>query len=179
MLIILSSMCFSQPQRKTVVEIKGDQFYINGKPTYEGRYWKGIKLKDFCSIPEWYRESLMISILKQSDKWAYPDTKKWDPERNTDEFIKNMKKWRKNGLLSFTINMQGGSPQGYSQEQPWHNSGYFDDGSLRDEYMERLERILDRADKLGMVPILGFFYFGQDERLKDEKAVINAVNNMT
>jgi hypothetical protein len=29
-----------------------------------------------------------------------------------------------------------------------------------------------------MVPILGLFYFGQDEKLKDEKAVINAVNNM-
>jgi hypothetical protein len=29
-----------------------------------------------------------------------------------------------------------------------------------------------------MVPILGLFYFGQDERLRDEQAVINAVNNM-
>ena len=90
-----------------------------------------------------------------------------------------MKKWRKYGLLSFTINMQGGSPQGYSQAQPWYNSGYTEDGSLRPEYLKRLERILDKADKLGMVPIVGLFYFGQDERLKDENAVINAVNNMT
>jgi hypothetical protein len=74
--------------------------------------------------------------------------------------------------------MQGGSPQGYSQSQPWDNPGYFEDGSLRPEYMSRLKKILDRADKIGMVPILGFFYFGQDERLKDEKAVVNAVNNM-
>jgi len=28
-----------------------------------------------------------------------------------------------------------------------------------------------------MVPILGLFYFGQDERLNDEKAILNAVNN--
>ncbi len=28
-----------------------------------------------------------------------------------------------------------------------------------------------------MVPILGLFYFGQDQNLKDEKAVVNAVNN--
>jgi hypothetical protein len=111
-------------------------------------------------------------------KWVYPDSKKWDPDRNTDEFIRNMKKWRKYGLLSFTINMQGGSPQGYSQAQPWYNSGYTEDGSLRPEYLRRLEKILDRADKLGMVPILGLFYFGQDERLKDEQAVISAVNNM-
>jgi hypothetical protein len=44
--------------------------------------------------------------------------------------------------------------------------------------MARLEKILNRADELGMVPIVGLFYFGQDERLKDEKSVINAVNNV-
>jgi hypothetical protein len=45
--------------------------------------------------------------------------------------------------------------------------------------MARLERILDRADELGMVPILGYFYFGQDERLEDEAAVVRAVVNAT
>jgi len=109
--------------------------------------------------------------------WAYPDTRTWDPDRNTDEFIRNMKKWKKYGLLSFTINIQGGSPQGYSQSQPWHNSGINEDGSLRPEYMARLERILNRADQLEMVPILGIFYFGQDERLLNEKAVTDAVNH--
>ncbi len=43
--------------------------------------------------------------------------------------------------------------------------------------MARLERILDRTDELGMVVILGIFYFGQDERLADEAAVIRAVDN--
>ena len=41
--------------------------------------------------------------------------------------------------------------------------------------MARLEKILDRADELGMVPILTVFYFGQDQRLKDEAAVKRAV----
>jgi hypothetical protein len=44
--------------------------------------------------------------------------------------------------------------------------------------MERLENILDRADELGMVVILGLFYFGEDEELQDEKAIFNAVDNM-
>jgi hypothetical protein len=43
--------------------------------------------------------------------------------------------------------------------------------------MDRLERILDRADALGMAPIVGVFYFGQDERVKDETAVKRAVEN--
>jgi hypothetical protein len=109
---------------------------------------------------------------------VYNDTGKWDAERNTKEFILNMKRWADYGLLAFTINLQGGSPTGYSQDQPWHNSAYNSDGSLRPDYMKRLEKILDHADDLGMVPILGLFYFGQDERLKDEAAVRTAVDNV-
>jgi hypothetical protein len=73
--------------------------------------------------------------------------------------------------------MQGGSPQGYSQDQPWINSAFTADGSLKPDYMERLERILDRADELGLVPILGLFYFGQDQQLESEGAIRNAIDN--
>jgi len=104
---------------------------------------------------------------------------KWDPERNTREFVAAMPGWRRRGLLAFTINLQGGSPKGYSKDQPWHNSAIEADGSLRPEYMNRLERILDQADELGMAVILGYFYFGQDERLRDEPAVVRATDNAT
>jgi hypothetical protein len=109
--------------------------------------------------------------------WAYPDSGKWDPERNTREFIAAMPEWRQHGLLAFTINLQGGSPQGYSQSQPWQNSAINSDGSLDESYLKRLDRILNKADDLGMVVILGYFYFGQDQRLADESAVIKAVDN--
>jgi hypothetical protein len=45
--------------------------------------------------------------------------------------------------------------------------------------MDRLERILDQADELGMVVMLGYFYFGQDQRVADEAAVIRATDNAT
>jgi hypothetical protein len=112
-------------------------------------------------------------------RWAYPDTGRWDAERNIREFLDAMPIWRSYGLLAFTINLQGGSPEGYSKEQPWHNSGIEADGSLRADYLSRLERILDRADALGMAVIMGYFYFGQDERLKDESAVVRATDNIT
>jgi hypothetical protein len=169
---------FTHKQRKTIVEIRGDQFYINGKVTYEKRYWNGYKIEGLLMNSRMVQGIFDDLNPETKSNWVYPDTKSWDPERNTSEFVRNMKDWRNYGLLSFTINMQGGSPQGYSQAQPWYNSGFTEDGSLRPEYLERLEKILDKADKLGMVPILGLFYFGQDERLNDEKAVINAVNNM-
>src|ERR1041384_7456190 len=112
-------------------------------------------------------------------RWAYADTGKWDAERNTREFLTAMPEWRRHGLLAFTLNLQGGSPEGYSQSQPWHNSAFTIDGSLRPDYLARLERILNHADELGMVVILGYFYFGQDQRLADEAAVIRAVDNAT
>ena len=71
------------------------------------------------------------------------------------------------------------SSEGYSQKQPWHNSAFEDDGRLRQDYTARLGRILDRADELGMVAIVGYFYFGQDERLRDEAAVLRATDAAT
>ena len=59
------------------------------------------------------------------------------------------------------------------------NSAIDPDGNLRPAYMARLKRVLDRADELGMVAIVGYFYFGQDQRLKDEAAVSRAVLNAT
>lgn len=56
---------------------------------------------------------------------------------------------------------------GYGNKN-WCNSAYFEDGKLRDDYMLRLEKILKKADEIGMVPIVGLFYFGQDQNLKDE-----------
>jgi hypothetical protein len=179
-LVLLLSNLYLQAQKNThtIVGIKGDQFYINGKPTYEKRYWNGYKIEGLLLNSRMVQGIFDDMNPVTINNWIYPDTKKWDAARNTTEFVLNMEKWYSYGLLSFTINMQGGSPQGYSSAQPWNNSAYNEDGSLRADYMTRLEKILNRADELGMVPILGLFYFGQDERLQNEKSVINAVNNV-
>jgi hypothetical protein len=165
------------PARKTEVSIKGEAFLINGQPTYKGRTWKGKKVEGLLMNSRMVQATFDDLNPDTRDRWAYPDTKKWDPDRNTREFVAAMSEWRKHGLLAVTLNLQGGSPTGYSKDQPWHNSAFKDDGSLRPEYLARLEKVLDRADELGMVVILGLFYFGQDERLKDEEAVKRAVDN--
>ena len=84
-----------------------------------------------------------------------------------------MPEWRRHGLLAFTLNLQGGSPQGYSQAAAVAQLGASTPTARsRPSTWRGCERILDQADELGMVVILGLFYFGQDERLKDEAAVI-------
>jgi len=87
--------------------------------------------------------------LETRSLWKYPDGSAFDADRNTHEFIEAMPGWRKQGLLGFDINLQGGSPQGYSNAQPWHNSAFTEAGELRPAYMARLEKILDKADELG------------------------------
>jgi hypothetical protein len=111
-------------------------------------------------------------------RWDYPDGP-WDPDRNTAAFVAAMPDWRAHGLIGFTVGLQGGSPEGYSGAQPWENSAFAPDGAPRPAYFDRLARILDAADRLGMVPIVSFFYFGQDQRLEDEAAVIRATDAAT
>lgn len=164
---------------KTRVEIRKDQFFINGQPTYKGRFYKGHKIEGLLMNSRMVQGIFDDKNPATVSKWAYPDTRKWDAERNVKEFLAAMPVWRKHGLLSFTINLQGGSPEGYSKTQPWFTSGIAPDGTLLPDFMARLKRILDRAGQLGMIPIVGYFYFGQDQVLKDEGAVRNAVVNAT
>jgi hypothetical protein len=166
-----------EPRRQTAVTIQGEMFCINGQPTYKGRTWNGQKIEGLLLNSRMVQAIFDDLNPETVHLWKYPDTKQWDPERNTREFIAAMPTWRRQGLLGMTVNLQGGSPQGYSTQQPWHNSALKEDGSLRADYLNRLQRVLDKADELGMVVILGLFYFGQDERLKDEEAVKRGVDN--
>jgi hypothetical protein len=164
-------------ERKTVVSIRRGDFVLNGRVTFAGRQWRGHRIEGLLPNSRMVQGVFDDLNVETRSRWAYPDTGTWDPERNTTEFVAAMKSWRAHGLLAVTINLQGGSPEGYSKGQPWHNSGFEASGALRPAYMARLERVLDEADRLGMAVILGLFYFGQDQRLADERAVLKAVDD--
>ncbi len=179
LLIAASSVCLcGKPKAQTTVSIRGEQFYINNQITYKGRFWKGYKIEGLL-----FNSRMVQGIFDDLNPvtrgdFKYPDTHKWDPDRNTREFIEAMPEWKSYGLLAFTLNLQGGSPIGYGNKG-WINSAFDSLGNLRAPYLNRLQKILDKADQLGMVVILGYFYFGQDEHLQNEQAVIRAVDNIT
>ena len=164
---------------QTHVQIKGAKWYINNEPTLKGKTWKSYNVEGL--LPNSRMVQGIFDDLNPETKknWKYSDTGVWDANRNTIEFLAAMESWAANGLLAFTINLQGGSPYGYSSSQPWINSAIDEKGDLRSDYMGRLSKIIEKADRLGMVVILGVFYFGQDERIKDENAVIKAVDNVS
>ena len=110
--------------RKTAVSIVGHAFHINGQPTYAGRTWQGHKIEGLL-LNSRMVQGIFDDLNPETVKlWAYPDTGKWDAERNTREFLAAMPAWREHGLLAFTINLQGGSPQGYSQRSALAQLGH-------------------------------------------------------
>ena len=114
--VILAVLCiiFGINAQKTTVSIKDGDFYINDELTYKSAANSNV------------HGLLMLSRLIQGvfddyntstvHLWDYPDTKQWDPMRNTQEFVGNMSLWREKGLLSFTVGLQGGSPGGHQQQ---------------------------------------------------------------
>ncbi|WMI64831.1 hypothetical protein RBH94_12255 [Aestuariibaculum sp. YM273] len=173
-----SSISLNTKKKNTNVSIKKDAFYINNQITYKNRYWNHNKIEGLL-----FNSRMVQGIFDDLNpvtrqNFIYPDTKIWDAERNTNEFVKAMPTWKSHGLLAFTLNLQGGSPTGYGNKD-WENSAFDHKGNLRHKYMHRLEKILDTADRLNMLVILGYFYFGQDQFLTNEEAIINAVDNIT
>lgn len=141
-----------------------------------GCTWHGVRLEGLLPNARLVQGVFDDANPATRGRWAYPDTQRWDPERNTDEFVAAMPGWRRHGLLAFTLNLQGGSPMGYGNHG-WINSAFAADGTLRADYLGRVRRILDRADELGMVVILGLYYFGQDQHLADDVAVRRGVRH--
>lgn len=165
-------------ERSTAVSIQGNVFHINDKPTYPGRFYKGSKVEG-----QLFTSRMVNCIINDQNPetrgmWAYADGP-WDPERNTREFIAMLPVYRSHGLTSIAFNIQGGSPMGYGWHQPWHTSGYTRDGRLLPDYRARLIRVLDAADKAGMVVVLGYFYISATPALADEAAVIRAADEVT
>lgn len=191
--------------RNTEVTIQDDAWLINGTPTYQGREYQGHKIEGLLLNSRMANALFDDTNDLTQVLWKYPDTDAWDPDRNTSEFVAALPEYRSRGLLSVTVNLQGAAPFGYyrlpefrtlmeslgidvpdetmwaglpgPESQPWHNSAFDAEGELVQPFMDRLTRALEATDELGMVVILGLFYFGQDERLKDEDAVHRAVTN--
>ncbi|MEL7240044.1 MAG: hypothetical protein AAGK78_14400, partial [Planctomycetota bacterium] len=162
---------------KTVASLSGTDFYINGKPTYPGRTWQGHRIEGMLMNARFVQATFDDENPDTVGNWALPDGTPYDADRNTQQFCDFLPICRDHGMTGFTINLQGGSPRGYGRIQTWINSAFRPDGSLKDQYMQRVGKVIDTADRLGMVVILGLFYFGQDENMEGEDAIKHGVDN--
>ena len=141
----------------TAVSIDGVQWKINGEITNLGTAAKGLLMN-----------VRMVNSTFEDRK--RPD---FDSDENTGRFISKIPEYNSYGVNAFTLNLQGGFP-GYEGAV---NSAFRPDGTLRNGYLGRIRRVIEECDKRGMVVILGLFYQRQDQILRDEQAVRNAVVN--
>lgn len=164
----------------TKLTIQGEKFLIDGKPIHEGRTYRGYEIEGLlfnCRVVQALFDDENTETVNQ---WAYPDTGAWDAERNVDEFIAALPDYMAHGCSAVTINLQGGMPITKTEAvQPWLNTAIDPRGELKPAYMDRLRRILKAADDIGMIVIVGYYYFGQDKYMADEAAVKRGTVNVS
>jgi len=151
-----------EPQ--TRLEIRGDQFAINGRITCAGSAAEGLLMN--------------VRLVNGCFEDLAADTPAakagFDPQRNTDEFIASLPARHAHGIRAVTICLQGG----FCGYEGAINSAFEPDGSLRPGYMSRVERIVRACDRLGLIVILGCFYQRQSRVLRDAEAVRAALRNV-
>lgn len=167
-------------KRFTTVAIEGEKFTINGEYTYKENVWGKMSIEGLLLNSRMVHGAFDDRNPETIYKWAYNDTGVWDADRNNREFLDMMPVWKNKGLNSIAINLSGGQPGGGpNNQQIWESLAFYPDGSLDQVFLDRIEKIIDRADELGLVIILGYFYWGNAKRLKDDQAVMHAVRNAT
>jgi hypothetical protein len=90
--------------RRTALTINGDAFLINGRPTYARRMFNGKRVEGLLMNIRVVQGIFDDLNPETAVRWVYPDTKRWDPDRNTNEFVAAMPEWKRHGVLAFTIN---------------------------------------------------------------------------
>ena len=159
----------------TKVSITGENFLINGTPTHAGRYFRGWSIAGKLFISRMANATVDDGNPATIGAWSYADGP-WSAERNTREFIAALPLYKRCGLDAVAINLQGGSPQGYSWHQPWLLSGFAPNGAADPAALARAAQVIRAADALGMVVNLGLFYGWATQALTDEAAIRRAAS---
>lgn len=164
-------------------------FYVRSAPgenwqkTYSGPAYKheaqgklmNIRLANALFLDEWMHE------------------RPFDAGFNTDAVIQALDFYKKHGVLMINVSLQG-APAGYAKSVngidretayrlgPGHGayvSAFRPDGSLKPDWMARLERLLRAADERGMFVNLMYFFHGQSGQFRSTEAIHAAAVNIT
>jgi hypothetical protein len=93
---------------QTRIEIRGADFWLNDAPTYAGRTWAGQRIEGLLLNARMVQATFDDLNPDTRDRWAYPDTGRWDPERNVGEFLAMLPVYRQHGLLVRVRERAGG-----------------------------------------------------------------------
>ncbi|NLX69509.1 MAG: hypothetical protein GX024_01215 [Clostridiales bacterium] len=160
---------------KTHIQVDGERFLINGKLTYSEIEGSNPNTHGLLMNARFIQG--IFDDKANPERFARFGKEVFDPEENTDALIAALPEWYSYGLRAFTVGLQGGGPVFTVDDLTTiHNTPFSEDGKSFDQaYEGRLERLIRAADEIGMIVIVSFLYQGQAHRLKDGRAVRNAV----
>jgi hypothetical protein len=147
---------------KTQVSLEGGRWLINGKLTNPGSAAEGLLMN--------------VRMVNATFEDRNPATRPagFDADANTEEFVAKIAEYAAQGVNAFTLCLQGGMP-GYEGAV---NSAFESDGSLRADYLRRMERVIEACDEQDVAVILGCYYQRQSKILKDEAALKAGLTNV-
>jgi len=159
---------------KTKISILKDRFLINGKLVYSE-----ISGANSASLGLLWNQRVIQGVFDDKKDRSRFDLFKmgtFDPEKNTDNLIAALPEWYDYGMRAITVGFQGGWPVGMVDVTEIDNNPFGPDGlSLDPAYAARMDRIIRAADNIGMAVIVSLLYWSQCKRLKDGRAIVNAV----
>lgn len=97
----------------TEIAVDGEDWWLDGTVTYPGRRFEGRRVEGLLLNSRMANGVFDDLNPLTRALWAYPDTARWDADRNVAELAAALPAYRARGLLAVSVNLQGGSPLGY------------------------------------------------------------------
>ncbi len=161
---------------KTILTIDGELFKINGKLTYSEI--EGTKPKMHGLLMNSRHIQGIFDTQKDAERFnRYGQT--FDPQKNTDDMIKELPSWYAKGMRAITVGMQGGGNCFTIAGRDLYNNPYSPDGkTVNPDYLNRLDKVITACDEMGMIVIVSYFYSENLHELDGAQAIINVVKTM-
>lgn len=159
---------------KTNVSVDGEKILINDKLIYSDI--AGSKPEAHGLLMNARFIQGVFDDAADPDRFARWGQASWDPMAHTEGLIAALPEWYDYGLRGFTVGFQGGGPCFSINNRSIDNNPFGEEGtSLDPNYAERMDKLIRGADEAGMVVFVSYFYGEQTRRLRNGKAVRNAV----
>jgi hypothetical protein len=157
----------SKSNYTTKVAISRNQWYFNDQIVNKGSPAEGLLMN----------VRMVNAVFEDRGEFLPKNIPDFDPKANTEEFISMIPEYVSSGINAFTISLQGGAP-GYENAI---NTAFNADGSPREAYFRRVEKVIHACDSYHAVVILSCFYQRQHAHfsaLKGKKEIIKALENV-
>ncbi len=167
LLFIRCSDTSNEKQSKTKVSIVNKSWYFNDEIINPDSPAEGLLMN----------VRMVNAVFEDRGPELEKQTGLFDPEGNMQEFIDKIPEYVSNGVNAFTISLQGGMP-GYEGAV---NTAYNPDGSTREEYLQRVEKVIRACDANNAAVILTLFYQRQhshESALTGKESIKQALENV-